>query len=502
MSNTNNTMQTQTSSALHNAIMEAGGKDRPPMLAPGNYIQWKSIIKRYIDTKPNHELIHYCLKNPPYVYKYMTPDPDTTPVTPEGEVDACANAMEMWKDIERLKQGESINVQDLETNLYWEFGKFTSQEVPEVDTNDDSSSKDKEIDKLMALITTTFKKIYKPTTHNLRIILLDPTRHMACSKGMSEAKKPKDSQYHKEKIMLCKQEEAKIHLSAKKVSPDAVDNCGPIFDSKPLQKVQDCDDNYNVFTNDVFDNDSEHPGQPNSKNDTYLVEQERDLLASLIEQLKLEIDDSKQHNKSLESSNKTLGEANTFLQSELTREYYYADHMNAILGVYTKLDEFTDLHYEIETINVELEYSVAKLLQENEILHKENDTVKRHYKELYDSIKVTRNQTKVNHASLIEKLNHKSLKVTDLKAQLQDKMDVNVELRNLLNKMKGKYVDTKFVKPSFVRQPNVVKCHQQSVLGKPTPFIDSLEKTVCSKSSTHKISLNVFFKTSHSIDFA
>ncbi|GJW02814.1 retrovirus-related pol polyprotein from transposon TNT 1-94 [Tanacetum coccineum] len=27
----------------------------------------------------------------------------------------------------------------------------------------------------------------------------------------------------------------------------------------------------------------------------------------------------------------------------LSREYYYADHMNAILGVYTKLDEFTDL---------------------------------------------------------------------------------------------------------------------------------------------------------------
>ncbi|GJR97243.1 retrovirus-related pol polyprotein from transposon TNT 1-94 [Tanacetum coccineum] len=34
MSNTNNTMQTQTSNALHNAIMEAGGKDHPLMLAP------------------------------------------------------------------------------------------------------------------------------------------------------------------------------------------------------------------------------------------------------------------------------------------------------------------------------------------------------------------------------------------------------------------------------------------------------------------------------------
>nr|GFB24835.1 Gag-Pol polyprotein [Tanacetum cinerariifolium] len=43
-------------------------------------------------------------------------------------VDACPNACEMWKAIERLKQGESINVQDLKTNLFWEFGKFTSQD--------------------------------------------------------------------------------------------------------------------------------------------------------------------------------------------------------------------------------------------------------------------------------------------------------------------------------------------------------------------------------------
>nr|GFC36430.1 hypothetical protein [Tanacetum cinerariifolium] len=41
-------------------------------------------------------------------------------------VDACPNACEMWKAIEGLKQGESINVQDIETNLFWKFGKFTS----------------------------------------------------------------------------------------------------------------------------------------------------------------------------------------------------------------------------------------------------------------------------------------------------------------------------------------------------------------------------------------
>nr|GEY62801.1 Gag-Pol polyprotein [Tanacetum cinerariifolium] len=69
-SNTNNNMQTQTSNTLNNAIMEAGSKDRPSVLVPGNYVQWKSRIKRYIDTKHNHELIHHCLKNPPYKFTW------------------------------------------------------------------------------------------------------------------------------------------------------------------------------------------------------------------------------------------------------------------------------------------------------------------------------------------------------------------------------------------------------------------------------------------------
>ncbi|GJR84303.1 retrovirus-related pol polyprotein from transposon TNT 1-94 [Tanacetum coccineum] len=150
MSNSNTSLQTQSSNALHNAIMEAGSKDRPPMLAPGNYVQWKSRIKRYIDTKPNSELIHYCLQNPPYTYQWAE---KTVPVA-EGSsettterymenyknvsqdiqdqlnveaeavqiiltgidndiystVDACPNACEMWKTIERLKQDVGLSL--------------------------------------------------------------------------------------------------------------------------------------------------------------------------------------------------------------------------------------------------------------------------------------------------------------------------------------------------------------------------------------------------------
>nr|GEZ16450.1 hypothetical protein [Tanacetum cinerariifolium] len=43
-------------------------------------------------------------------------------------VDVCKTAHEMWEAIKRLQQGESLNIQDVKTNLFWEFGKFTSHE--------------------------------------------------------------------------------------------------------------------------------------------------------------------------------------------------------------------------------------------------------------------------------------------------------------------------------------------------------------------------------------
>nr|GFA76350.1 hypothetical protein [Tanacetum cinerariifolium] len=96
---------------------------------------------------------------------------------------------------------------------------------------------------------------------------------------------------------------------------------------------------------------------------------------------------------------------------QLSREYYYADHMNAILGVYTKLDE-------------------------------------------------------------------------DLKAQLQDKSIAISELNKLIEKLKGKSVDTTFEKSSVIRQPNAFKSQRPSVLGKPTTFSNSFIRKDFSKSTS------------------
>nr|GEY20233.1 hypothetical protein [Tanacetum cinerariifolium] len=194
--------------------MEAGSKDRQPMLAPGNYVQWKSRIKRYFDTKPNHDLIHYCLENPPYQLDWTNIE---VLVSEGSPITTTERIRETYKNVSQdirdqlnaeAEAGESINVQDLETNLYWEFGKFTSQDGetlesyysrfykmmnelirnqckvtnhqvnvqfllqlqpewqrPSMVDEDDETSKDKEIDKLMALISLSFKKIYKPTNN-------------------------------------------------------------------------------------------------------------------------------------------------------------------------------------------------------------------------------------------------------------------------------------------------------------------------------------------------
>nr|GEW88277.1 uncharacterized mitochondrial protein AtMg00810-like [Tanacetum cinerariifolium] len=292
-------------------------------------------------------------------------------------VDACPNACEMWKAIERLKQSESINVQDLETNLYWEFGKFTSQDgeslesyylrfykmmnelirnqckvtnhqvniqfllqlqpewqraekiasvanplalvaqqqlvyhsqhhpnqftqnsstrsqqaatrnrgkaivnslqpiydqEPPMVNEDNETSKDKEIDKLMALISLSnvrYENQRNGTVAGARetvgstVVHKSGIQYYNCkefghvARECQKPKRVKDAAYHREKILLCKQEEAGIQLNAEQVSLDAAD-FEPIFDDEPLQKVSN-DDHYNVFAieQEIDQNDDEN----------------------------------------------------------------------------------------------------------------------------------------------------------------------------------------------------------------------------------------------------
>nr|GEY64239.1 hypothetical protein [Tanacetum cinerariifolium] len=139
-------MQTQTSNSLHNAIMEAGSKDRLPMLAPAIYIQWKSRIKHYIDTKPNRELIHYCLENPPYELGWKDKfilDAEGNPTTPEWQ-----------RFVTVVKQSQELK--HVSYHKLYDILKQHQHEVNEI-----------QAEKIAQVANPLALKIYKPTNNNL-----------------------------------------------------------------------------------------------------------------------------------------------------------------------------------------------------------------------------------------------------------------------------------------------------------------------------------------------
>nr|GEX78453.1 hypothetical protein [Tanacetum cinerariifolium] len=320
---------------LDNALEYDCGKDRPPMLALNPPYKFKWTEKNVPVAEGNSETT-----TEGYMENYKNVSQDIrNQLDAEAKavqiiltgiyndiyytVDACPNACEIWKAIKRVKQGELINVHDFETNSYWEFGKFTSRDgeslesyysrfykmmnelitivnsppptydqEPKMVAEDDTLSKEKEIYKLMALFSLSFNKIYKPTNNNLRTSSSTNRAHQDNTLRIN-----KGTGYDHQRVVnvdgarenVDHELEAHYPYMAKiqEVTPDSADNSGPIFDTESLQKE--------ISTN----------GEMVHQDDDDLAK-ERDLFASLVEKLKCEIDDNKNHNKFLESSNKTL----------------------------------------------------------------------------------------------------------------------------------------------------------------------------------------------------
>ncbi|GKF04111.1 hypothetical protein Tco_0034779, partial [Tanacetum coccineum] len=95
----------------------------------------------YIDTIPNGDALRKCILEGPYTPSTViipaVPATDNSPAVPERTtVKTILNMSPENKahfesekgTIERLQQGEPLNIQDIKTNLFWEFGKFTSHD--------------------------------------------------------------------------------------------------------------------------------------------------------------------------------------------------------------------------------------------------------------------------------------------------------------------------------------------------------------------------------------
>nr|GEX56469.1 retrovirus-related Pol polyprotein from transposon TNT 1-94 [Tanacetum cinerariifolium] len=175
--------------------------------------------------------------------------------------------------------------------------------------------------------------------------------------------------------------------------------------------------------------------------------------------------------------------------NRLSREYYYADHMNAILGVYTELDKVTNLQCDyLETLEkcecLEKELSKSKMLSKSfEALQKHAINLELDLQQCQEKIKNDKS-FKENQLKEFRKEREQYFEIQDLKAQLQDNGIAISELKKLIEKLKGKSIDTKFEKSSVIHQPNAFKSQRTSILGKPTIFSDSLERKDFSKSKS------------------
>ncbi|GJW33071.1 hypothetical protein Tco_0053103 [Tanacetum coccineum] len=157
------------------------------------------------------------------------------------------------------------------------------------------------------------------------------------------------------------------------VTPDAADNFGPIFDAEPVQKVHNCNDDYNVFAND-----KQHPEQHESINDTYLMEQC---------DTNITYDSSDMSNNSEEADQDEQMLQKRTLENELSKR-----------NTTSKSFEILQQH----AINLELALQQCQEQIKNDKAWKQKES------------------------SSFQELNDKFFKIQDLKAQLQDK---NIAIR-------------------------------------------------------------------------
>ncbi|GJV92522.1 hypothetical protein Tco_1540335 [Tanacetum coccineum] len=149
---------------MHNNIMAAGSKDRPPMLGPGRYSQWRSRFLRYLDTKSNGEYLRKCIFEGPY--------------TPTSVLIAAVEAAENIPPVAAHEEAETIHNMTTENKLYFQAEKeaifldfdclLLEMENPWSLITPEQARRDKDMQKNLALLAKYFKKLYKPTNNNLR----------------------------------------------------------------------------------------------------------------------------------------------------------------------------------------------------------------------------------------------------------------------------------------------------------------------------------------------
>ncbi|GKC24459.1 hypothetical protein Tco_1026609 [Tanacetum coccineum] len=460
---------------MHNDIMAAGSKDRPPMLATGRYAQWKSCFMRYVDTKPNMKELKKCIFNGPYVMtRFLVPAKPTTKINlavPEHTVPETFENTLPENHAYTDAEVESIHMimSGIEDQIFSIYPSDNYYHAPKPHKNQTTSSRHTSSTSSHALTRTKDKEIAKPRT--------PPS--LSASKEDSDPEQAQGDKDMQKCIALIAKEVRSLTLQQpekNEVVPAKeakIDKIALALYREVHSKICVDKSNIKVLTKNVDDNDEDECFE----------------LANLIANLKLDIDENKKIQKQLRKPNATLTYELNESKSALTESNDIRNRCRSSLHQKEVPYDKDDLANKFEpncketlfedksrsNLNEDKKKSgmknvlKLKLIKQKDTFSKEEYktvksffTLEQHLISLDLALQQCKEQLKNDkvwkqqESTLFQEINQKYFEIQDLKAQLQDR-DIEIsELKKLIEKSNGKSVETKVDKPPVVRQTNAI----------------------------------------------
>nr|GEW97172.1 retrovirus-related Pol polyprotein from transposon TNT 1-94 [Tanacetum cinerariifolium] len=378
-----------------------------------------------------------------------------------------------------------------------------SETASEEDSDPEQAKRDKDMQKNLALIAKYFKKIYKPTNNNIKTSSnsknknVDTTpwykhdsqfgqfgnRRTEYGHFTKECRKPKrvkDSAYHKEKMLLCKQAEQGVPLQAEQYdwladTDEEVDeqeleahyihmakiqevpNADAGIDSEPVEQVQN-DTGYNVFSNDL-----QHSEKSKSVSNTCLVEiddnnvtpDSPDMCEIEFEKYKAFNDRTVDYDKLERKLNEALGQiAYKDTGDSLKFVHELKQEMHADLKYVESLEKEID---ELESKKVEFSDMYDVILQDCV----SKDVMCSYLQSLFDLDVLAELQLEKHSISL-------EIALQNCKEHVKNDTVCNEKALNVFRKEREQYFEIQDLKAQM-QDKNIA-------ISKPTPFSDSLER--------------------------
>nr|GEX05602.1 hypothetical protein [Tanacetum cinerariifolium] len=411
-----------TDSQMHNNIMAAGSRDRPPMLATRRYPQWCSRFLRYIDTRPNGEALRKCILSGPYIpttiFVQAVNATDDSLAIPEHTT--VKTPMNIFYTLMNEMIRNNLTVATMQVNVQFlqqlqpEWLRFVTivkqqhklDEVSYHNLFDILKQYQKEVNELraerlarnanpLALVATAQANQdpyyqtsrnnnvdttpqYKNDDHsgqfrNQRMVNVARAREKV---GSPKAKKVKDSAYHKEKMLLCKQAEQGVPLQAEQY--DWLADTDEEIDEQELEAHY----RYNVFANDL-----QHFEQSESVSNICLVEMDD---SNVIPDLLMCEDDIQNEQNDVKSDDERVALDNLIANLKLDSEFKNYKAFNDRTVDYDKLEhKLNESLGQLAQKDIEIKeglktkaYEISVVKEKHDELIKQSLLTKSHYEGL------------------------------------------------------------------------------------------------------------------------